>query len=157
MGNFKHGMRPQGNASKTYAAWVSMRNRCLRPNDHAYPQYGGRGITICPEWNDFPRFFSDMGEAPKRKSLDRIDNNAGYFKENCRWATSTEQMQNRRCNKNITYNGETHCKAEWARRAGITRTRFGIRLKEGWSMERILSTPAVNGRNQFGLSARCKP
>ena len=71
--------------TKTYRAWASMRSRCNNPENAGYSQYGGRGITVCPEWVSFKQFLIDMGEAPKDKSLDRRDNNKGYSKDNCRY------------------------------------------------------------------------
>jgi len=73
-----------------------MRQRCLNPNNNEYFRYGGRGITVCEEWNSFQTFLSDMGERPTSKTLDRRDSNAPYSKANCRWATIQEQQENKR-------------------------------------------------------------
>lgn len=83
--------------SNTYSIWVQMRERCYRKNHKAYASYGGRGITVCDKWKEsFNNFLEDMGEAKKGMSLERIDNNKGYFKENCKWETWKNQCRNKR-------------------------------------------------------------
>jgi hypothetical protein len=79
-----------------YRLWKSMKNRCFNVNNKSYLDYGGRGITVCERWLKFENFFADMGERPQGKSLDRINNNGGYEPSNCRWATSKQQVHNRR-------------------------------------------------------------
>jgi hypothetical protein len=90
----KHG-QARGGASRTYVSWSMMKQRCLNPNYEPFKRYGGKGIDVCKEWLVFDNFFSDMGERPIGTSLDRIDGRLGYSKNNCRWATRREQLENR--------------------------------------------------------------
>jgi len=79
-----------------YRAWSAMKDRCLNPNHSAYSYYGGRGIAVCDRWLSFANFLEDMGVRPHGRSLDRIDNAGNYEPTNCRWATWSQQMKNRR-------------------------------------------------------------
>jgi len=92
----KHGHSVRGSVSRTYRSWRAMKDRCLNPNSPSYPDYGGRGITIDPLWNDFSVFLEQMGERPENTSLDRINNNGNYTYSNCRWSNFRNQNNNRR-------------------------------------------------------------
>lgn len=86
--------------SKIYRTWIAMLSRCRNSNDNNYHNYGGRGITVCERWYKFENFYEDMGELPFYEAqIDRIDNENGYFKENCRWVSCKENSRNRRSTK----------------------------------------------------------
>lgn len=87
-----HGMK----GTNVYNSWTRMKDRCNNPNDRLYDSYGGRGITVCKEWNEsFLKFYEDMGDCPESFSIDRIDTNKGYYPENCRWGSKYVQSRNR--------------------------------------------------------------
>jgi hypothetical protein len=120
-----------------------MLRRCYKPTDHHYPDYGGRGITVCAKWlGSFEAFLADMGEAPTPKhSIDRIDNNVGYSPENCRWASPSEQARNKRNTRMMECNGVTKPLAEWAEITGLTQKQIWSRLRHGWSDSDAITRP----------------
>jgi len=131
--------------SKFYRAWVNMKSRCSNEKVPCYNRYGGRGITICKEWNTFDGFIKDMLPSYKDElTLDRIDNKGNYCKKNCRWATPKEQAQNTRNIEravHITFNDITQTISQWARQLGIKRTTLDMRINNyKWSIEKALTT-----------------
>lgn len=130
----------RGHYTTIYRAWINMKTRCFNIKSSHYLDYGGRGITVCSDWLIFENFFRDMGEPQKGYSLDRIDNNGGYNKENCRWSTISEQSRNKRSNVLYTLNGETLCLAEWASRIGVNGTTITYRLRRGWPLALALTS-----------------
>lgn len=90
--NITHG----GSGSPLYKVWCSMHSRCSNPTDRGFRWYGARGIRVFERWNDFAKFEEDMAPRPEAMTIDRIDNDMGYCKENCRWVTHKENCQNRR-------------------------------------------------------------
>lgn len=130
-----------GKGSPEYMVWVNMRHRCVNPKAANYLYYGGRGITVCERWASFENFIVDMGPRPSpRHTIDRVDNDKGYFPENCQWATAQEQARNRRSSQMITHNGRTQCRAAWAQELGISYSTLSGRIHRGWSINRALTT-----------------
>lgn len=113
-----------------YRTWSGMLARCYRPSNKQYKNYGARGIKVCDRWRkSAAAFVEDMGPKPTpNHSLDRIDNNGDYCKENCRWATPKEQWLNKRGIRWIECNGEVRHLSEWADKIGLTRERLRQRL-----------------------------
>lgn len=133
---FKHGM----SGTPMHGAWRQMFQRCENPKDPAYHNYGGRGITVCDEWHEFSQFLADMGVRPKGFQLDRIDNEKGYSKGNCRWVTAKANLNNTRANHLISFNGETLTIHQWSEKLGIPATTITYRAKHGWPVEKVLSS-----------------
>lgn len=126
-----------------WKTWVMMIVRCFDEGHRSYPNYGGRGITVCDEWiNSYVAFTRDMGPKPGRRySIERMDNNGNYCPENCKWATAKEQARNRRSSRNITAWGQTKTIAEWIESYGISHSAVSARLRAGWTAEDALSVP----------------
>ena len=124
---------------------TGMKTRCNNPNSPHYKYYGGRGITVCEEWQHVDKFREwayNNGYKPGL-TIDRIDVNGNYEPSNCRWVTMQEQSYNRTDNHLITYKGETKCLVEWANQLGIPYDTLRVRInKLHWSIEKTLTTPA---------------
>jgi len=104
-----------------------------------YKNYGGRGIKVCDKWMTFKGYFEDMGKCPIGMSLDRIDNNGNYCKENCRWATRKEQQNNTRNNVKITHDGLTLTIKQWSEKKGIKYEKLLYRFHAGWATKKIFT------------------
>jgi hypothetical protein len=106
--------------SAEYQSWSSAKHRCFSASDPHYADYGARGITMDPAWREsFARFFADMGPRPAGTTLDRINNSGDYMPGNCRWATATQQQNNKRSNITVTYRGQVVTLRQVARYEGI--------------------------------------
>lgn len=88
--------------TSTHNSWAGILQRCNNPKDKSYQGYGGRGITVCERWHKFKNFYEDMGKCPENLSIERVDNNKGYYPANCKWATRNEQQRNKRIDKKNT-------------------------------------------------------
>lgn len=140
-----HGM----SGNYTYKSWGMMKSRCTNPSYNHYHNYGGRGIKVCDRWlESFENFLEDMGERPKNHSLDRIDVDGDYCKENCRWSTSKEQNNNRRNNHIIEFNGKSQNITAWAEELNIKVDILSRRILRGWSIEDTLSIPPINKKDK---------
>lgn len=146
---------------KLYLTWKNMRTRCLDPRSARYRDYGGRGITICPEWDSFETFLRDMGPRPDGTTLDRIDNSKGYSPSNCKWSTPTEQNRNRRSTRWLTFQGKTQTMLAWEKELGLARGALSQRIKRGWDISALLqgsTRPSekirIAARNRSGSHVR---
>jgi|APGre2960657404_1045060.scaffolds.fasta_scaffold54728_2 hypothetical protein len=124
--------------SSTYVSWQAMKTRCTNPKYKQYYNYGGRGISFPESWTEFKNFLADMGEKPVGYTLERIDNNKGYSKENCKWASRQEQATNTRTAKRLTYNNKTMCMLDWSRELKIPYDQIKNGFHKGLSAEQIL-------------------
>lgn len=140
-----HGM------SKTpeHKTWSNIHARCEDPKHVSFKYYGVKGVRVCDRWKSFEAFFEDMGNRPSpNHSLDRINPDGDYCPENCRWATWTQQNNNRRNNRRLTLGGITMSCAAWDRKCGFRPYTITGRLFRGWSAERAITTPL--GPKNFG-------
>ena len=137
----KHGLHRH----HIYGCWRGMIKRCYQQTHHSYHQYGEKGVTVCERWRaSFKLFLEDMGMPPSNKhSIDRINNDGNYEPSNCRWATASEQCNNRRDNILLTYNGTTKTQAQWAEHLGIPSYIIYGRRKRNLSIEEVLFAPYI--------------
>ena len=127
-----------------YHLYRAMKNRCYNKKNDAYRYYGGRGITVCDRWEEsFADFYEDMGAGYEKgvTSLERKNNDMGYSKVNCKWATRTEQANNTSRNVVLECFGKKQNLKQWADEYGLTWFQLNYRIKSGWSIERALTTP----------------
>lgn len=135
----KHAVKHGKATDPVYRVWNSMVQRCTNPNNTGYASYGGRGVNVCDKWLKFEGFIEDMGDRPESLTIDRIDPNGDYCKENCRWVTMKVQGNNRRTNRVIEYNGVSKTMQEWAEHLCINKGTLRNRLDRGWPLDKALS------------------
>ena len=138
-GGGRHGMA----GSPEYRSWIGAKRRTMDVTDRSYHRYGGRGIQMSEEWReDFPQFLHDMGPRPHGTSLERRDNDGPYSRENCCWATPTEQAKNRRSSKFYRIGEREMSLTEWSKLSGIAEPRIWKRINLlGWAPERAVFEP----------------
>lgn len=134
--------------TRLYSIWLTMKGRCNNPNNIGYKNYGGRGISV--EWKNYLAFKTDMGRGHENHvkkygktntSIDRIDNDGNYSRDNCRWATRKEQNSNTRRSHLLTLRGMTKTISQWAQYLNIPKSTIYARINlYGWSIERALTT-----------------
>lgn len=141
--NLKHGDRRNGKKNRLYMIWKSMRERCSTPSQNRYKNYGGRGIKVCSDWDDFLTFkkWALSNGYNNSLTIDRIDVDGDYCPENCKWSTTKEQANNKTNNHRITINGVTHTMTEWGDISGIKSSTIFARLKRGWTEEDAVFKP----------------
>lgn len=145
--------------TRLYSTWIKMRGRCNNPNDSHYYLYGGRGIDVCEEWNCSYEAFRDWAKnngydenlTCNECSIDRIDNNKGYYPENCRWVDRKTQANNKRNNARITFNGVEKTATEWGRELGISPKTVQLRFRRGYPTEDVLYVGNLKKRNKETL------
>lgn len=131
-----------------YSVWSGMRSRCNNRNSQDFRLYGGRGIKVCAQWNEFSNFYVDMGPRPTAgHQIDRINSNGDYEPSNCKWSTPEEQTRNMSRNRWLTHNGVTMILQDWATKLEIDNVTLRERL-ERWGAEKALSTPAIRIRDR---------
>lgn len=126
--------------TRVFKIWQKIKERCLSQNANNYKLYGGRGITICKDWeNNFMNFYNwaIKNGYKDNLSIDRIDVNGNYNPDNCRWTTAKEQARNRRSNRLITIKNKTHLLADWLELTNVSKSTFYRKLKVGLTPQEI--------------------
>jgi hypothetical protein len=146
----RHVVMPFKNPHPLYTVWQGMRRRCRTPSFKQWKDYGGRGISVCPEWESFAQFVSDMGERPSGTSIERRDNDGNYEPNNCYWATKKEQQRNQRVTRRVVINGASYTAAALAEINGLKIDTVVDRANRGLSYDEVISPE--NFRNFKGLA-----
>jgi hypothetical protein len=131
---------------KFYKTWLAIKSRLKHSSKYSK-------VTINPKWKLFSGFYKDMyieyvkhvkNNGERQTTIDRINNNKGYSKENCRWATYKEQARNKKNTLNITYNGKTQCLTDWSKDIGLCVPTLKHRINLGWTIHEVFTTPSRN-------------
>lgn len=152
-----HGMATGPRKTPEYIAWRNMIIRCDNPQARSYPYYGGRGITVAPEFRTFDTFFRHVGRKPPGTSLDRIDRDGHYAPGNVRWATRREQALNRSDNLRLTYGDRTQTLTEWSEETRMPVATLWRRYHVAkWPIERVLTEPIWTRHQAATAGARAR-
>jgi hypothetical protein len=152
--HFKHGMTN----TRLFRIWSSMRERCTNSNAINYKNYGGRGIAICKEWDEFIPFmeWALSNGYNYALAIDRIDNDGNYSPDNCRWVTPAENSNHKRNSVILSYGGKTQTISQWADEYGIGRSTLRNRiLNYGWEISDALNTPVKCGKYKTAHLGSC--
>jgi hypothetical protein len=142
--SLKHGK----SNTRLFWIWCHIKQRCFDLNDKNYSRYGGRGISVCPEWLSFQPFYDWAIENGynEKLTIDRIDNDGSYQPSNCRWATMQEQRRNTDHLHYLTFQSKTAIIKDWAESVGLKPTTLLMRIRLGWPIEKALTTPVKTWR-----------
>lgn len=155
--NFKHGDSLREQRTKEYRTWCHMLERCDNPNTERYPQYGGRGITVCSRWrgeNGYANFLTDMGRAPTAQhSIERQNRDGNYQPDNCCWALPVIQANNTSRNVFVVYNSESMSVSQLARKLGVNRRYLSKLLHRGVSLEDALKRVSKNTSTNYKIGS----
>lgn len=135
--------------TRLYRIWSAMRQRCNDPKHETFERYGGKGITVCKDWEDFQAFhdWAISNGYAENLTIDRKDNSKGYSPENCRWSTMKQQQNNRSNNIRLTINGTEKTITEWSEVSGIPRATLTWRVKNHWAEDELLMPVNLNNKN----------
>ena len=138
---YRHGLTN----TRLYRIWRNMKSRCNNPKTPHYEYYGGKGIKVCSEWNDFINFYnwSIQNGYNDNLTIDRIDNNRNYEPNNCKWSTYKEQNAHLPSLRKIYYNNQYYSIMDIVNMTGLTYKCISARYERGWSIDEILNTPKI--------------
>ncbi len=148
--NTTDGKGTRGNRSGAYRSWTAMRWRCnQKPGHRQWKYYGAKGIKVCERWNSFSAFLEDLGPRPDGHTLDRRDGDKDYCKENCRWASWSDQNLNKKFSQ-VEHEGEMIELKKYAREAGLNYHTIHSRIHaHGWSVGEAIKTPVATHEIEF--------
>lgn len=152
-GKRSHGLsRENGRKRPLHSVWIAMRQRCMNPGDRNFKRYGGRGIRVCPQWNEY-KAFHEWAMANGYKvglTIERINNDGNYCPDNCTWIPQSRQPRNSNGVQFLVYDGQSRTYGEWGKIYGIDRTTLKDRIKRGWNIQSALLSRAYRGNRYYG-------